>query len=598
MFPKSHLVFLATLLLTTTQLSAQMITDGTLGRTTNLTGPNFQIPAHLGQQLGGNLFHSFKEFNIDTGQSATFTGPTGSEKVQNILTRVTGGQRSWIDGPLRSEIPNANLYLLNPSGIFFGKNARLDISGAFYASTADGVNLEGGGKFLARSPNDSVLTTAQPSDFGFLDSQPASIEIQGGSLAIRNHTYYAPNGQINVATDGNIHLEDSTLYAPNGQIKITTPGELRIVQTSQNLFKQFDINADGQPEMIANLDVSGLQGGGNITIRANSFVSEKGWMFADIWGDKGRQQKIDLLVNQKISLTKGAGITADNLSPTMGKSGSITIEAKELQLEGPGELVGEQSFFPTLIATDNYSSGQGGNITLRHINAVSLTNSSISASAESTGDAGSVLLEEIHNLTLNNGGRILGYNAGGGNAGTIKITADNISLFQDSYMGTWATEGNGGSVGLTAQRLYLVDSSITASTFSSKPQAGAGKVKFKGRSYSFAILNNSQILATAKAGPGGNISIIANQYLPSSDSVIDTSSEFNIDGQVLINAPGLVNFNGIFAGLPRTFPTLALSLSRCSPFSKENLSRFIITARDILPPSPEDWRTHSPRLPR
>lgn len=211
------LILTSNLLLLNSSLYAQIATDGTLGATTNLTGPNFQIPANLGQQRGGNLFHSFKEFNIDTGQSATFTGPN---TVQNILTRVTGEQRSWIDGTLRSEIPNANLYLLNPSGILFGKNARLDInSGSFYASTADGINLGNDGKFLARSPKDSTLTMSEPSAFGFLDSQPASIEIQGDTLAIKNHTYYAPNGTINV-TATNIHLDDSTLYAPNGTINI------------------------------------------------------------------------------------------------------------------------------------------------------------------------------------------------------------------------------------------------------------------------------------------------------------------------------------------------------------------------------------------
>jgi hypothetical protein len=456
------------------------------------------------------------------------------------------------------------------------------------------------------------LSVARPEAFGFLSNRPAAIEIQGsvlrvsegktvsmtgGDLTIKDGFLHAPNGQINVTTNGNIQLEDSTLYAPNGQINITTPGELRIVQTSQ---KPFDINADGQQEMVANLDVSGLKGGGNITIRANSFVSEHGWIFADIWGDEGRQQKIDILVNQKISLTKGSGITADNLSLATGQGGSITIEAKELQLEGPGEFVGEQTFFPTIIAADNYSSpGQGGNITLRHINTMSLTNSSISASAESTGDAGSVLLEDIHNLTLNNGGRILGYNTGGGNGGTINITADNIFLFRGSYMATWATEGKGGNIYITRPFVYLMDSSIiNTSSFSSNPQAGAGNVTVnKGKPYSFAILNNIKILATAKAGPGGDIRIGADQYFQSSNSILDASSELNRAGQVVINGLKL-NFDGIFTGPPRTFPTLGLSLGRCAPFSKENLSRFIITARDILPRSPEDLRTHSLRLPR
>ena len=41
-----------------------------------------------------NLFHSFSQFNVQTGESATFTGP-GS--IASISSRVTGGQRSLID---------------------------------------------------------------------------------------------------------------------------------------------------------------------------------------------------------------------------------------------------------------------------------------------------------------------------------------------------------------------------------------------------------------------------------------------------------------------------------------------------------------------
>ena len=49
---------------------------------------------------------------------------------------MTGGQQSLIDGMLRTTIPGANLYLLNPAGVFFGPNASLDTSGSFHVSTA------------------------------------------------------------------------------------------------------------------------------------------------------------------------------------------------------------------------------------------------------------------------------------------------------------------------------------------------------------------------------------------------------------------------------------------------------------------------------
>ena len=81
---------------------AGVTTDGTLGPGRALPGPNYQIPADLGQQVGGNLFHSFGQFSIDTGESATFSGPNS---VNNIIGRVTGGEASFIDGTIRSTIP-------------------------------------------------------------------------------------------------------------------------------------------------------------------------------------------------------------------------------------------------------------------------------------------------------------------------------------------------------------------------------------------------------------------------------------------------------------------------------------------------------------
>src|SRR5262245_16010450 len=87
---------------------AQITLDGSLGPRRPLSGPNYEISAEMGQLRGRNLFHSFGQFNILTGESATFTGPAS---VNNIFSRVTGGSRSVIDGLLQSNIPGASFYL-------------------------------------------------------------------------------------------------------------------------------------------------------------------------------------------------------------------------------------------------------------------------------------------------------------------------------------------------------------------------------------------------------------------------------------------------------------------------------------------------------
>ena len=71
------------------------------------------------------------------------------EHYYQILSQVTGGSPSSIDGTIRSQIPGAHLYLLNPSGVMFGPNTSLDVSGSFHVSTADYLWLADGVAFSA-----------------------------------------------------------------------------------------------------------------------------------------------------------------------------------------------------------------------------------------------------------------------------------------------------------------------------------------------------------------------------------------------------------------------------------------------------------------
>ena len=144
-----------------------------------LVGPNYSIGANLGKQVGSNLFHSFGQFGLATGESATFSGPA---TISNVIGRVTGGNPSWIDGKVQSNIAGANLYLINPSGIVFGPNATVNVSGSFHASTADYLKMSDGAKFQATNPDGSTLSAAPPAAFGFLNASPAAITVNGSML--------------------------------------------------------------------------------------------------------------------------------------------------------------------------------------------------------------------------------------------------------------------------------------------------------------------------------------------------------------------------------------------------------------------------------
>jgi filamentous hemagglutinin family protein len=112
-----------------------------------------------GAARGANLFHSFGEFNVDVGQRVYFANPDG---IQNILTRVTGRDISNVLGTLGVD-GNASLFLLNPNGIIFGRNASLDVRGSFVGTTADGFQFTGQGVFSATNPEAPALLTVAPS---------------------------------------------------------------------------------------------------------------------------------------------------------------------------------------------------------------------------------------------------------------------------------------------------------------------------------------------------------------------------------------------------------------------------------------------------
>src|SRR5438874_1969372 len=112
-----RLVIAALLILGAHPLLGGVVLDGSFGTRGPLPGPNFMITAPMGRLVNTNLFQSFSQFNLNSSQSATFTGPSN---VHNILARVTSGSPSSIDGTINSSIPGANLFFLNRAGVIFG----------------------------------------------------------------------------------------------------------------------------------------------------------------------------------------------------------------------------------------------------------------------------------------------------------------------------------------------------------------------------------------------------------------------------------------------------------------------------------------------
>src|SRR3954463_2852806 len=233
-------------------VQAQIVTDGSVGPKVRLGGGEIEIGANLGTRRGDNLFHSFEKFGIGTGQTATFTGP---DTVKNVISRVTGGEVSNIDGKLRSTVGQADLYFLNPAGVMFGPNAQLDVPGSLHVSTAHELRFADGARFSALDKTGSGLTVAPPEAFGFLDKPPGRIAVDQSQLLLRpGKTLSLVGGDLTV--DGG---ETGGIGVKDGKVHLTSaagPGAVRIADAATAVSQQGDIRVSQHvPEGGSNLAV-------------------------------------------------------------------------------------------------------------------------------------------------------------------------------------------------------------------------------------------------------------------------------------------------------------------------------------------------------
>ena len=484
---------IALLFIITLTAKAQISTDGTLGTPLNLPGPDYQIGANLGQQYGGNLFHSFQNFNLQSFESATFTGPNS---VANIISRVTGGHPSNIDGLIRSTISNADMYLINPYGIMFGPNVRLDVQGSFHASTADYLRLQDGGHFEARHPNNSLLSLAPIEAFGFWHTPVAPISVQGHgeiTAADWNGGLRVPEGQTLSLIGGNLDIKQGTflqtidddsnevteiirlpiLSAPYGRINlasVASRGELTFGRDFLGV-SSFSQLADISITANTLIQTSG-EGGGNIFIRGGQFVVDNSTIEAKTLENQNGGV-IDIRADN-LSLTYGSSISS--LTEGSGRGADIYMQATDSIT-----IVGNNDFIPNnlqntsiyarsgvyaQISDDNFNLGDAGHIEMKAKN-IFFKEGRLSTSTFGGGKGGDIKIKASEHVSIggkeNSNASLIAtatYSDSNhaGDAGNISIEAKNISLTSSSYMNSNTNgKGKGGNITFKAVEEVLIE---------------------------------------------------------------------------------------------------------------------------------------------
>lgn len=279
--------------------------DGT-NTQVNASGNQFTITGGQTSGDGANLFHSFSEFGLDVNQTANFiTNPA----IQNILSRVTGGNASLINGLIQVTGGNSNLFLMNPAGIVFGQNAQLDVPASFTATTATGIGF-GQNWFSAIASNDYTSLVGQPNAFTFNTSNPGAI-VNGGNLEVGK----------DLSLVGSTVVSTGNLDAPNGKITITTvPGEstVRLSQSGHLLslevpVGEIPVTPLSLPELLTgSVEVPDIEvnSNGTVKVSASAIPIEPG----DIVAKTITSQTSTLSAHHNLTLVESQLQTTGNLN--------------------------------------------------------------------------------------------------------------------------------------------------------------------------------------------------------------------------------------------------------------------------------------------
>ena len=456
----------------------QVTPDGTTATTVNQDGDNFTV--EQGDRVGDNLFHSFNEFSVPTGGSAGFNN---AGDTANIFSRVTGSSISSIDG-LLSANGVANLYLINPNGIIFGENARLDLGGSFFASTADSLLFEGDAEFSAVNPQAApLLEVSIPIGLNFRNN-PGDITVRGNGQGVRTSgEIIDTQDALRVAEDatisligGELNFEDATVKTAGGRIEVgsVAGGRVNVVEVANGLSFDYsdvevfqDISLSGTSSVI---DASG-NGGGDINIAGkNISINDSSGIEASTLGDEAGGE-INVFATDSVEIS---GVENENgfISAIVNQvHANATADGGDINIETGSLSIGDRAG----IFTDVSGRGDAGNININATDSVSLesqgnTSAIISSvNADGVGNAGDINIttssiefqgsgdidrpnigtgnsNESENkssgniniianssLTRNNGS-LSTINSGRGNAGDISISAtDNVSFYQLCY---------------------------------------------------------------------------------------------------------------------------------------------------------------------
>lgn len=537
---------------------AQVIPDQTLGTEGSTVTPNVLINGIPSDRIDGGairgpaLFHSFQDFNVGNGQGVYFSNPL---TIQTIFTRVTGPNVSNILGTLGVLGP-ANLFLINPHGILFGPNARLDLSGSFFASSADRVLFNNGLDFSASNPQPAPLLSVNiPIGLQFRDA-PGTLSNQSIATTDGNAVGLAVSpGQTLGLVGGNLQLQQGILTAPQGQIQLGSVGGNSLVNLNPDLSLNYQgvptfqdiqlsqgaiVNTSGdgggriqvqgrqvllQEGAQIRANNTGVQPGGNLSVIASELVEIRGRSADITQTPSSLQTKLDTnatgtggqltVITPQLRILEGGRVTTTTegqLSTQTG--GSLTVIApNSVEIMGFGLNQGGE-IASSALTSETFSQSQGGRIEVTTNRLILANGGQINASTAGLGSGGEITVN-ANQIWV--GGRagpghpagILARAADAGAGGNITLNTNSIQLESGSRIGV-ASQGIGNGGTLTVKNAAQVIANGPDAEISARAQNRGDGGTILLETQQLNLQNGAQVVAsTTAAGNARNVTIRA-----------------------------------------------------------------------------------------
>ncbi|WP_176698072.1 two-partner secretion domain-containing protein [Candidatus Nitrospira nitrosa] len=532
--------------LTNSSIASRASGTGTLG---DIQIQAYNLHLREGSKIGGD----------NTGTSTQAPGNI-SIALDGQLSLASG---SFINTEAFTSATAADLIIKSPAVFIAGKDSSSKVHSGLYTDT---ISTGNGGHLRVFTDNLQLMDGGILSSKSFVGSKREIPSGHGGVVNVEGYRNPGTLITINGSGSGIFTSTEGT----------GTAGDIVMKGASVTLQNEGKISAE-------TTGISSKASGGSITVTATDHVTlTNNALITASTSGPGNAGNI-LVKTNDISISGGSTITAS--STGSGNAGTVTVQG----LQGPASsflIDGSNSG----VFTKTTNAGTGGNLSVSSNSIVIQNKGSISGETSGTGSGGNIALTAGQSVTIQNGASITARSTGPADAGSISINAgqqlDVIGTGTSrSSITTESNQAQGGDINIQAiDRVRVVDSEISTSVLGGAGSGGNITIDPK-----VVLLQNSDILAQANRGTGGDISITTPVFIADQSSRVDASTPFGLNGRVTIQSP-TSNLSGTVGQLvSKTSPPQVLLQNRCVALAGGEQSTFLLAGRDALPGEPIGW---------